>query len=232
MSTIATAIETGHQDHDHDHPEYLQHHFVSADQQFDSAKMGIWLFLVTEVLLFSGIFVAYAVFRNWYPDSFHETFSTLNIVYGFVNTCVLLTSSYTMVLAINSIQNNQVDKMVNYLFTTVALGAVFMLIKTIEYKEKYDGGIFFWLWEPHGHHYEHLANVAYASIFMKLYFVATGIHGLHVLIGMFLLLWVAWKGKEGRWSADYYNYVEVSGLYWHLVDIVWIFLFPLLYLTS
>ena len=224
--------ETGVVQNDHDHPDYLAHNFVRAEQQFDSAKMGIWLFLVTEVLLFSGLFVAYAVFRSWHPHAFHETFSTLNVAFGFINTCVLLTSSYTMVMAINSIQHNDADKMVRYLWTTVALGSVFMLIKTIEYKEKYKGGVFFWMWEPTGEHYGHLANVAYASIFMKLYFVATGIHGLHVLIGMAVLSWVAWKGMQGRWSSEYYTYVEVSGLYWHLVDIIWIFLFPLLYLTS
>lgn len=233
MSATTTVIETGHHDHhDHDHPEYLQHHFVSAEQQFDSAKMGIWLFLVTEVLLFSGMFVAYAVFRAWHPEAFTETFSKLNMYFGLFNTFVLLTSSFTMVMAINSIQHNDAQKMVRYLWITVALGLVFMLVKTVEYKEKYDGGIFFWLWEPHGHHYEALKEVAYAQIFMKIYFVATGIHGLHVLIGMGILSWVAWQGMQGRWSAEYYNYVEVSGLYWHLVDIIWIFLFPLLYLTA
>lgn len=216
----------------HDHPPHLQHHFVSSDQQFDSAKMGLWLFLVTEVLLFSGMFVAYAVYRTWYPAEFTATFNTLAVWAGAVNTIVLLTSSYTMVLAINAIQHGDQQKMIRYLLITVACGLIFMIIKSIEYSSKIEGGVFTFLqiWNPHGHHYEVLNSVPHARQFMNIYLVMTAIHGSHVLIGMGLLLWCAWQGKKGRFNAEYYTYVENAGLFWHLVDIIWIFLFPLLYL--
>jgi cytochrome c oxidase subunit 3 len=229
MSTTTTHV--AHPTHDHHDPN-LQHYFVNAEQQFDAAKMGIWLFLVTEVLLFSGMFVAYAVFRSWYPEAFHEAFSVLDWRKGFLNTLVLLTSSFTMVRAINSIQNNDVEKMQRYLWATVICGMIFMIVKYFEYAEKYEGGIFFNMWDPHGGHYEHLKGKEFVSIFLKIYFIATGIHGTHVLIGMGILLWCISQSKKGRFDGHYYTHVEVGGLFWHLVDIVWIFLFPLLYLTS
>jgi cytochrome c oxidase subunit III len=216
----------------HDHPAHLQHHFVSSDQQFDSAKMGLWLFLITEVLLFSGMFVAYAVYRSWYPEEFTATCHTLAVWAGTLNTVVLLTSSFTMVLAINAIQNGDQKRMIRYLLITVACGLIFMCVKAIEYYSKYKGGVFFGMWNPTGEHYEVLNHVPHARQFMNIYLVMTGIHGSHVLIGMGLLLWCVWQGKKGTFSAEYYTHVENAGLFWHLVDIIWIFLFPLLYLCT
>jgi cytochrome c oxidase subunit 3 len=222
--------DAGHDDH-HDHPDHVQHHFVSSEQQFDSAKLGMWLFLITEVLLFSGMFVAYAVYRQWHPEAFVEASATLNRVMGTVNTLVLLTSSLTVALSIHYIQRDKVKQCVYNLVATVVLAGGFMVVKYFEYTAKFEHGAFpGGLFDPHGAHYEHLAQIPYAPQFFSIYFVMTGIHGLHVLIGMAVIGWVAVRAWQGAYSAEYYTPVELTGLYWHLVDIVWIFLFPMLYL--
>ena len=226
----ATAPAPTEVEHEH-HPSHLQHHFVSSEQQFDSAKLGMWLFLITEVLLFSGMFVAYAVYRQWHPDAFVEASATLDVTLGTINTLVLLTSSLTVALSIHFIQRDEVKKCVYSLLTTVALAGVFMVIKYFEYTAKFEHGVYpGGLFDPHGGHYEHLAQIPYAPQFFSIYFVMTGIHGAHVLIGMLVLAWVAFMAWRGDFSSEYYTHIELSGLYWHLVDIVWIFLFPMLYL--
>jgi cytochrome c oxidase subunit 3 len=226
----APAPATTDVEHDH-HPDHLEHHFVSSQQQFDSAKLGMWLFLITEVLLFSGMFVAYAVYRQWHPETFVEASSTLNTMMGTINTIVLLTSSLTVALSIHYIQHDEVKKCVYNLIATVGLAGVFMVIKYFEYTAKFEHGVFpGGLFDPHGAHYEYLAQVPYASQFFSIYFVMTGIHGLHVLIGMGVIAWVAYYAWRGSFSSEYYTHIELAGLYWHLVDIVWIFLFPMLYL--
>jgi len=227
----APAPATTDVDHDHDHPDHLEHHFVSSEQQFDSAKLGMWLFLITEVLLFSGMFVAYAVYRQWHPEAFVEASSTLNVTLGTINTVVLLTSSLTVALSIHYIQLDKVKKSIYSLVTTIGLAGGFMVIKYFEYMSKFEHGAFpGGFFDPHGGHYEHLAQVPYAPQFFSIYFVMTGIHGLHVVIGMAVIGWVAFRAWRGAFSSEYYTPIELTGLYWHLVDIVWIFLFPLLYL--
>jgi len=217
-------------EHDH-HPSHLEHHFVSSEQQFDSAKLGMWLFLITEVLLFSGMFVAYAVYRQWHPEAFVEASATLNTTLGAVNTVVLLTSSLTVALSIHYIQVDEIKKSAYNLVATILLAGGFMVIKYFEYTAKFEHGAFpGGLFDPHGGHYEHLAQVPYAPQFFSIYFVMTGIHGAHVLIGMAIIGWVAFRVWAGDYSSEYYTPVELTGLYWHLVDIVWIFLFPMLYL--
>lgn len=217
-------------EHDH-HPAHVQHHFVSSDQQFDSAKLGMWLFLITEVLLFSGMFVAYAVYRQWHPDAFAEASATLNVMLGTINTVVLLTSSLTVALSIHYIQRDKVKACFYNLGATLVLAGVFMVIKYFEYTAKFEHGAYpGGLFDPHGAHYEHLAQIPYASQFFSIYFVMTGIHGVHVLIGMLVIGWVAMRVWRGDFSREYYTHIELTGLYWHLVDIVWIFLFPMLYL--
>lgn len=227
--TAATPAPTD-VEHEH-HPSHVQHHFVSSAQQFDSAKLGMWLFLITEVLLFSGMFVAYTVFRQWHPTAFAEASATLNRTLGTINTIVLLTSSLTVALSIHYIQRDKIKQCFYSLVTTIGLAGTFMVIKYFEYTAKFEHGAYpAGFFEPHGAHYEHLALIPYAPQFFSIYFVMTGIHGLHVLIGMVVIGWVAFHVWRGAFSSEYYTHVELAGLYWHLVDIIWIFLFPLLYL--
>ena len=227
--TVPAPAET-EGDHGH-HPAHLEHHFVSSEQQFDSAKLGMWLFLITEVLLFSGMFVAYAVFRQWHPEAFVAASGTLNVTLGTINTIVLLTSSLTVALSIHYIQHDEVKKCVYSLLTTIGLAGAFMVIKYFEYMAKFEHGVYpGGMFEPHGAHYEYLAQIPYVPQFFSIYFVMTGIHGLHVLIGMGVIGWVAYMAWRGDFDSEYYTHIELSGLYWHLVDIVWIFLFPMLYL--
>jgi len=217
-------------EHDH-HPAHLEHHFVSSEQQFDSAKLGMWVFLITEVLLFSGMFVAYAVFRQWNPEAFIAASGTLDQMWGTINTVVLLTSSLTVALSIHYIKQDKVKQCISYLLTTLGLAGVFMVIKYVEYTSKFEHGIYPGAaFDPHGAHYEHLAGMAAVPQFFSIYFVMTGIHGLHVIIGMIVIGAIAFMAWRGSFSSEWYTPVELTGLYWHLVDIVWIFLFPLLYL--
>lgn len=214
------------------HPPHLQHYFVSSEQQFDAAKLGMWLFLMTEVLLFSGMFVAYTVYRIWHPEAFAAASATLDWQFGTLNTIVLLASSLTVALSIHFAQKNERRKLVLNLLITIVLAGVFMFVKYLEYTAKFEHGVYPGLaYAPHGEHYAHLADIPFARQFFSLYFVMTAIHGIHVLVGMSVLGVVCYKAWKGAYSSEWYTPVELSGLYWHLVDIIWIFLFPLLYLV-
>ena len=228
-----TAVAPPKSDESHaHHPPHLQHHFVSSEQQFDSAKLGMWLFLITEILLFSGMFVAYTVYRAWHPEAFVEASATLDWVLGGINTLVLLGSSFTVALSIHFAQKDDRMKAFWSLITTLALAGVFMVIKYFEWTAKFEHGVFpAGYFDPHGGYYEALASIPYAGQFFSIYFVMTGTHGLHVLIGMGIIGWIAWRTYRGHFSSEYYTPIEITGLYWHLVDIIWIFLFPLLYLV-
>ena len=222
----SSTTETAHGAHAGEHhPPHLKHYFVSSEQQFDAAKLGMWLFLITEILLFSGMFVAYAVYRSWHPEVFQIASTELNPLLGGLNTIVLLTSSLTVALAIHSAQTDKRKALVRYLILTVILAGVFMVVKYFEYTHKFHLGIF-----PGGNFSYAEMNQPYVPIFFSIYYVMTGIHGVHVLVGMGVLSWLAWRAHKGHFGSEYYTPVELSGLYWHLVDIVWIFLFPLLYL--
>ncbi|HLE55817.1 MAG TPA: cytochrome c oxidase subunit 3 family protein [Rhodothermia bacterium] len=207
------------------HPAHLRHHFVNSEQQFDAAKMGMWLFLVTEILLFCGMFVAYTVYRAWHPEVFQAASVLLDRVWGGVNTVILLTSSLTVALSIRSIQVGNQKWLVRNLILTVLLAFGFLIVKYFEYTHKFHLHIF----PGENYAYEGL-DMMYVPIFFSIYFVMTGIHGFHVLVGIGVLSWIAVRASRGAFSPEYYTPVEVSGLYWHLVDIIWIFLFPLLYL--
>jgi cytochrome c oxidase subunit 3 len=293
--------EHGHDEHGHEdlmlvghdgqlHPAHLQHHFVSAEQQFAASKLGMWLFLVTEILLFGGMFVAYAIFRAWYPELYEEASTQLDTVLGAFNTLVLLTSSLTVAWAIRGAQMDHQKVLFWNLVATVALAGTFMVVKYFEYTHKFDLGIYpgkyFVLEEgtttvsgeevqpllpagaeaapegatpvgdeaeavtgdhgeaaptgegdhaEEGEHGAHAREGAIfsdprAGIFFSIYYVMTGIHGLHVIIGMIAISILAWQARRGRYSSVYYTPVENVGLYWHVVDIIWIFLFPLMYL--
>lgn len=206
---------------------HVAHHFDSADVQFDAARMGVWLFLVTEVLLFGGLFCAFFVFRSWYFADFVEAHHHLDRTLGAVNTLVLIGSSLTMALAVRAAQMDD-EKLVTWLLAvTLACAGVFLAIKFVEYRHKFHEGLlpgrYFTAEGFHGHH---------AGIFFAIYFMMTGIHGVHILIGMGLIGWVLGRNRRGDFSSRYYAPIEGVGLYWHLVDLVWIFLFPLLYLTG
>ena len=216
------------------HPAHLQHHFVSSEQQFDAAKMGMWLFLVTEILLFSGMFVAYVVYRTWHPEVFLLSSELLNPFMGGLNTLVLLASSFTVALGIHYAQKDNKKGLVINLVLTFLFALTFLVVKYFEYTAKFEHGIFPGAaFDPHGvsHGVDYaMYNVPYAKQFFSIYFVMTGIHGFHVLVGMGLFTWITIRAIKGEFSSEYYTPVENCGLYWHLVDIIWIFLFPLLYL--
>jgi len=217
-----------------DRPAHLHHHFATSEQQFDAAKMGMWLFLVTEILLFSGMFVAYTVFRVWHPEVFAQSSELLDWRMGGLNTIILLASSFTVALAIHFAQKNNKKALILNLGLTFFFALCFLVVKYFEYASKFEHGVFPGAaFDPHGvsHGVDYaLYNVPFARQFFSIYFVMTGIHGLHVLIGMGLFTWITIGAVKGKYSSEYYTPIENCGLYWHLVDIIWIFLFPLLYL--
>jgi cytochrome c oxidase subunit 3 len=211
----------------HQHHPALAHHFDNLAQQSEAATLGMWVFLVTEVLFFGGLFATYTIYRAWYPDAFAAASHELDVTLGSINTVVLITSSLTMALGVHAAQMGQRRLLMAFLAVTMLLGAVFLGIKGVEYYHKFvehhvPGPAF--QFEP-----EHLRH---AQIFFSLYFIMTGLHAVHMVIGlgiMLVMFWLAWRGTI---TAEYYSPIEVSGLYWHFVDIVWIFLFPLLYLLG
>ncbi len=216
------------------HPAHLEHHFVSSEQQFDAAKMGMWLFLTTEILLFSGMFVLYTVYRSWHPEVFAHVSELLDWRMGGFNTLVLLASSFTVALGIHYAQKNDNRKLIINLVLTLIFALIFLVVKYFEYTGKFAHGIYPGAaFDPHGIvdglDYAKY-NVPYAAQFFSIYFVMTGIHAFHVIVGIGVFIWITLRASRGEFSAAYYTPVELTGLYWHLVDIIWIFLFPLLYL--
>jgi cytochrome c oxidase subunit III len=208
------------------HPT-LAHHFESLDQQKEAATLGMWVFLATEVLFFGGLFAAYTIYRSWYPAAFAAASHELDIVLGGINTVVLITSSLTMALAVHAAESGERRLVLWFLVATMALGATFLGIKGVEYYHKFVEhhvpGATFQFEKEYARH---------AQIFFSLYFIMTGLHAVHMIIGIAVLLvmWLwAWRGGI---TAEYAAPIEISGLYWHFVDIVWIFLFPLLYLIG
>jgi cytochrome c oxidase subunit 3 len=214
--------------HQQAHHPALAHHFDSLAQQSEAATLGMWVFLVTEVLFFGGLFLVYTVYRAWYPDAFAAASHSLDVTLGTINTVVLITSSLTMALAVHAAQLGQRRLIMIFLMATMALGAVFLGIKSVEYYHKFV--------EHHvpgpGFQFEEKEYVRHAQIFFSLYFVMTGLHALHMIIGFGIMSWMLWWTWRGTITAEYYSPIEISGLYWHFVDIVWIFLFPLLYLLG
>jgi len=205
----------------------LAHHFDSLEQQTEATTLGMWVFLVTEVLFFGGLFMVYTVYRSWYPDAFVAASHELDITLGTINTAVLITSSLTMALAVHAAQLGQRKTLMLFLVATMALGGVFLGIKSVEYYHKFvehhvPGPAFQFEKEYFRH----------AQIFFSLYFVMTGLHALHMIIGVGIMLFMLRWAWNGTITKEYHSPIEISGLYWHFVDIVWIFLFPLLYLIG
>ena len=204
------------------------HHFDTADTQFDSNRMGVWIFLVTEVLFFGGLFCAFAVFRSWYFDGFVEAHHHLDKVMGAINTLVLIGSSFTMAMGVRASQTNNKKLAAVMLVITLLCAATFLGVKYVEYSHKFHEGLL-----P-GAHFTATGfhNPKQAGMFFAVYFMMTGVHGVHVIIGMGLITWILIRTIRGEFSSRYYSPVEGVGLYWHLVDLIWIYLFPLLYLVG
>jgi len=205
---------------------YVAHHFDDAEQQHDSATLGMWFFLVQEVMFFGGLFLAYIVYRTLYPEAFHAGSHELDIGLGAFNTLVLLTSSLTMALSVHAAQVSKRGMLVTNLILTQILGMIFLGVKVIEYASKFEHHL---VPGPNFHFHGDLPHV---ELFFSLYFAMTGLHALHMIIGAGLLFVLIWRGWQGMFNKNYYTPVEMVGLYWHFVDLVWIFLFPLLYLLG
>jgi len=213
------------------HPA-LVHHFESLPAQKEAATLGMWVFLVTEVMFFGGLFLAYTVYRNLHFHAFVQSSRHLNLALGAVNTAVLICSSLTMAMGVHASALGRRRGTVAWLLLTVALGSVFLGIKAIEYKDKFDHHL------VPGERFDaeelHLEGdeARQAQIFYALYFAMTGLHATHMVVGIPIILTVAGLAHRRRFSPEYHTPVELTGLYWHFVDIVWIFLFPLLYLIG
>ncbi|MEQ9090667.1 MAG: cytochrome c oxidase subunit 3 family protein, partial [Balneola sp.] len=214
--------------HSQAHPAHLQHHFVDSDQQFDAAKMGMWVFIVNEILFFGGLFCAYIVFRAWHPELFTLAAKELDTTMGAINTVVLIGSSLSIAMAIRAAQLNKKKWLEINLLITITLACVFLVIKYFEYTHKFHLGIFpgesLYTYEGVDHPLAH--------VFFSIYYIMTGIHALHIIIGVGIMIWIYIRARKNEFGSEYYTPVEMTGLYWHLVDVIWIFLFPLLYLIE
>jgi cytochrome c oxidase subunit 3 len=203
------------------------HQFDDLEQQYEAANLGMWAFLATEILFFGGLFLGYTVYRAAYPAAFAEGSHHLDIALGSVNTAVLIGSSLTMALAVHSAQVGKRQALVGFLGLTMLLGLVFLSIKFVEYGHKFAEALV-----PGAHFVYSGPSAPQVQLFVAFYFIMTGLHALHMVIGIGLLGVLAWLAWRDHFSAQYYTPVEIAGLYWHFVDIVWIFLFPLLYLIG
>jgi cytochrome c oxidase subunit 3 len=206
----------------------LREQFDTEAQQKDASTLGMWIFLITEVMFFGGMFAAYTVYRRAYSDAFAVASASLNVAIGAINTAVLLVSSFTMVMAVRAAQLGQRRTLILFLVATLIFGGVFLGVKAYEWNEKFE--------QHHvpgpSFHLDGVPQQGHAQLFFSLYFAMTGLHALHMVIGVGLLSWLVWMAYKGRFTAEYNTPVDIAGLYWHFVDIIWIFLFPLLYLID
>ena len=206
----------------------LAHHFDSYEQQIRAEKLGMWLFLATEILMFGGLFVAYLIYSREYPVIFKAGAQFLDWKKGAINTVVLLFSSWTMAMSIYYAQKDQIKKCQIMLISTLLCGLLFMIIKYLEYSHKFHEGIF-----PGGFFSYTGSNfVEGLPLYFSFYYLMTGLHASHVLIGMSLIAWVLVRTYKKQLGSHHYMPLEYVGLFWHLVDLIWIYLFPLLYLVE
>jgi cytochrome c oxidase subunit 3 len=229
-----------------EHPPHLAHHFRTPREQFEAGKLGMWVFLLTEILFFGGLFCAYAVYRSIHPEIFIYAHQFLDKNLGAINTVVLLASSLTMAWAVRCAQLSQRRGLVLCLGLTLACAAVFLGVKAVEYRHKWQHGLK-WAGEydqskvsemlaalgepPPGHTLPSTPPPARdVGLFFSIYFAMTGLHAVHVIAGMGVIGWLLLRAVRGHFSSDYFRPVDYVALYWHLVDIIWIYLFPLLYL--
>jgi len=206
----------------------LREQFETPSQQKEASAMGMWIFLVTEVMFFGGMFLAYTVYRKAFADVFSIASNTLNVVIGAVNTGVLICSSFTMVLAVRAARIGSRRLLILFLILTMLLGTAFLGIKGYEWNQKFQehhvpGATF---------HLEGTAQQGPAELFFSLYFMMTGVHAAHMVVGVGILMTLLFQTFAGKYGAEYYTPVDMAGLYWHFVDIIWIYLFPLLYLIG
>ncbi len=207
------------------HPSALAHHFESLEKQAHAARLGMWVFLATEVLLFTALFAAYGVYRFLFADSFAQASRHLDTWIGLANTLVLVTSSFTVALGLHRATRGDGRGTALWFGVSVLLALAFLGLKAIEYGHHFQEG------QLPGRYYTYAgAHGPGASLFFALYFLITGLHAIHVVIGGTVLSVVAVRAARGAFTAEYHVQVELAGLYWHLVDIVWIFVFPLIYL--
>jgi len=205
------------------------HHFKSAEHQFETAKQGMWVFLLQEVLFFSPLFVGYLIFKFMYFDDFHLSSKYLDPFAGAVNTAILIGSSFTVARAISAAQKGKREAIIENLIWTILFGFGFLAVKTYEYTHKFHdhllpGGFF--------SNAELGDQAPHAQLFFTFYFLMTGLHALHVIVGIGLFIWLLIRAKRNEFGPKYYTPLECTGLYWHFVDLVWIYLFPLLYLVG
>ena len=225
MSEVHAALAA----HGHEHHPRLQHHFDSLEQQLYASTFGMWVFLVTEVLFFGGMFMAYILYRIWYPEMFVHASSHLSVPLGTFNTAVLIGSSLTMAYAVNAAQRGAKPReQVMWLVGTMILGTIFLGVKVIEYADKFHHHLV----PGPNFHFEDPAFQGTAQIYYSLYFSLTGLHATHMIVGMVIMAVIARMAAKGEFNAEWYTPVEIMGLYWHFVDLIWIFLFPLLYLIG
>jgi cytochrome c oxidase subunit 3 len=213
----------------------LKHHFEDLGQQHACERLGIWMFLATEILFFGGLFGAYTVYRLWYPGEFELASSHLNRTIATVNTVFLITSSLTMTLAIRSAKLGDKGALIRNLLITFALGAGFMVLKGFEYAQDFEENLL-----PGPRFAANFRDDAVArgldpgklQLFLCFYYIMTAIHGIHILVGLGCILWLVWEARRGTIPPENYSTVEIVSLYWHLVDAIWLFLMPLLYLAG
>jgi cytochrome c oxidase subunit 3 len=222
MSTVSTSSS-----HRHHHA----HHFDSAEHEYNTAKFGTWVFLVTEILMFGGLFVGYIIYHGKYHQMFHAGSTFLDWRLGALNTVVLLISSLTMALSIYYAQvGKSKAKILFNLYFTLACACVFLTVKFFEYAHKIHEGLLPGAWfhydGPLAKEFPHLGQ------YFSFYFCMTGLHGSHVLVGMGLIIWLIIRTHRDEFGPEYYTPLECVGLFWHLVDLIWIYLFPLLYLIG
>jgi cytochrome c oxidase subunit 3 len=215
-----------------EHPRGLAHHFTDLDQQYEAGTLGMWLFLATEIMFFGGLFAGYAIYRNLYLPGFEAGSHLLDIKLGAFNTAVLIGSSLTMALGVHAAQTGKRKALIVCLLLTMALGAVFLGVKAIEYHHKWEAALVPGLNFGPTEVLHPPAPLSQLQMFFCFYFFMTGLHALHMVIGLGIMTVLVWMAARGKFDAGYHSPVEVSGLYWHFVDIVWIFLFPLLYLIG
>jgi cytochrome c oxidase subunit 3 len=232
-----------HASHDvHEHPFYQKHHFETAEQQREAASFGMWLFLLTEIMFFGGLFFAYLLYRNWYYDAFVSASNSISMPLGLINTIVLISSSFTMAMGVWSAEVRNKKFLEWSLIATIVLGFVFLGIKSVEYTQKFEEhhvpGASFDIKDfvnpPEGSKEKPLTvdMANHTQIYFSLYFAMTGVHALHMIIGLAILFVLLAKARTGLYTTGYVQPIENFGLYWHFVDIVWIFLFPFLYLIN
>ncbi len=207
----------------------LREQFNTEDQQKDASTLGMWVFLITEIMFFGGMFLTYTLYRSTYSETFAIASSSLNLPIGATNTCVLLFSSFTMAMAVRSGQLGRKKAIIFFLVLTMLFGLAFLGIKAFEWAQKFQE-----------HHVPALANFhlegtqlqGQAKLFFSLYFAMTGLHALHMVVGVGIVAFIIAETARNKYSPKYYTPIDIAGLYWHFVDVVWIFLFPLFYLID